>query len=95
MADLGFANAQKMHDMHPDTFWAPSPEELDGIAAGDFVKVCLEAAKERFWCKVATVTDVGLLDCTVDNELLTAELSLGDSVVIHRDEVYGIMKAGQ
>lgn len=92
MADLGFTNARKMHELHPDTFWVPSSEELDSVAVGDFLKVCLESAKERFWCKVSSIADDGSFDCVVNNELLTDELSLGDSVVILRDEVYDTMK---
>lgn len=90
-----FTNAQEMHRLHPDTFDAPSEDELAAIRPGDSVKVC--TGGERFW---VTVTQAGEAELTgtVDNDLvLTADhgLRYRDAVRFPRECVYSVWSAAE
>lgn len=43
---LQYENAQEMAVLHPETFKAPSKEQLDKIKVGDCVKVCVKVPKD-------------------------------------------------
>lgn len=89
MKKPNFINAQQMHRKHPQTFYAPSPQELNALKVGDSVKVC--TADERFW---VTLTQIGqTLTGTVDNDLVNTNihgLKLGDTVQFNREHIYNI-----
>jgi hypothetical protein len=88
-----FTNAQEMHRLHADTFDAPTPAELAGIAPGDLVKVCVGG--ERFWVKVMEAAE-GTLAGMVDNILLFSDqhgLSYGDPVTFGRECVYDLIRS--
>lgn len=83
-------DAQKMRKMHPATFKAPSPRELDTVHPGSVVKIC--AGNERFW---VIVTDVQgfRLQGTVDNDLVHSnvhQLKYGDVVSFELRHIYQI-----
>jgi hypothetical protein len=63
-------DAQAMAVEHPDTFNAPTREELDQVQKGHVVKIC--DAKERFWVKVKS-RQGDLLVGLVNNELLNGQ----------------------
>jgi hypothetical protein len=91
--DAIFVDAQAMHKKHPDTFEAPSMEDIRKIKPGNWVKV--SAGNERFWIKVLDRKMFTIIG-QVDNELInTGEhgLRLGDIVVFHQNCVYSIMQA--
>jgi hypothetical protein len=85
---MEFVNAQEMMKKHPETFYAPSKEELDNIKIGDSVKVCVED-KERFW---VTVTEIDGENITgeVDNVLIDVDLELGEIIKFKKENVYNI-----
>lgn len=86
-----FIDAQEMARMHPDTFGAPSADELGRIDVGDSVKVCADNV-ERFW---VTVTELNG-DCLagiVDNNLICTDqhgLKFGDIVKFKKCNIYSI-----
>lgn len=86
-----FVDAQEMHRTYPDTFYAPSAEELAAIKVGDSVKVC--AWDERFWVEVTGVF-THTIRGRVDNDLICTEshgLMFGDLISFHRNNVYNIL----
>ena len=59
----GLLDAREMNKKHPDSFWCPSNEKLDGLEVGMIVKIAHN--RERFWVKLTSVTgDIlsGLVD---------------------------------
>ncbi len=87
-----FLDAHALSILYPDTFEAPTNEELQAIKVGDIIKV--STGEERFWVIVEQVhqpsrTIIG----KVDNDLLfTGEhgLSYADEVVFGFQNVYDI-----
>lgn len=90
MEQLQFVDAQEMSKKHPDTFEAPSIEELNDLAPDVNVKVCVEG--ERFWVLITEVNGDKITG-TVDNDLQRTHvhgLSLGDTINFEKKHVYGI-----
>ena len=86
-----FTDAQLMAVRHPDTFEAPTLEELSRIAVGDYVKICA-MDRERFWVQVTGI-EGELLTGEVNNQLLMTDfhgLRCGDTVVFERRHVYQV-----
>ena len=84
------SNAQEMGRLHPDTFTAqPSPEQLDGLKAGDVVKICVPDPGERFWCIIKAVNG-HTITAQVDNELAQVPWPVGMKLRFHRDCVYAV-----
>lgn len=86
--NITFVNAQEMLAKHPDTFYAPSKEDLDAIKIGDSVKVCADN-KERFWVTVTSVEGENITG-TVDNDLVDVDLTYGEPVTFKKENVYNI-----
>ena len=63
-------DAQKLANLYPETFEAPTDEELSSIKPGMFVKICVQP--ERFWIKVSEVKD-DTIEGTVDNQLIYSD----------------------
>lgn len=95
-----FVNAQELAVNFPDTFEAPSAEELAEIHRGQYVKVCVPCGSvvftqfdsERFWVTVESV-DGDTITGEVDNDLVfTAQhgLQYGDMVQFKLENVYAI-----
>jgi hypothetical protein len=86
-------DAQQMHRDYPDTFTVPSPERLDALRPGDYVKVCRH--EERFWVRLHGV-DSPVLIGTVANDLEepgNTDLSYGSLLYCERRHIYAIMTA--
>ena len=80
-------DAQEMGRKHPDTFEAPTLDELVAIAPGDSVKICVTAARERFWTLVESVQG-DMIHATVDNHLDGLDWPPGKMLVFERKHVY-------
>jgi hypothetical protein len=91
-----FANAQILARKNPDTFHAPSEEDLSNIVVGSFVKVCYELPPpetgERFWAIVLEVCG-GTITAKVDNLLLSAPFRVGEIIIFEKKHVYDVMIA--
>ena len=87
-----FIDAQEMARLYPDTFNAPSTEDISEIKNGDHVKVC--NGQERFWILVSN-NDIVTQRITgqVDNILFDATegLGLGDPVTVEYRHVYNLL----
>ncbi len=87
-----FENAQKKRLENPDTFSAPTKEELDAIRPGSIVKVCTEG--ERFWA-VVTEVNGNHIEARIDNDLLLVEqhgLNYRDLIKFQKCHIYSIIK---
>lgn len=83
-----FIDAQEMAQKHPDTFEAPTSEELDQISVGSLVKICND--EERFWTEVTKI-DGDKITANVDNQLLgDYGYNLGDSIEFEKRHIYSI-----
>lgn len=90
MRKLRFVNAQKMAIKHPDTFEAPTKEELKSIKVGSIVKV--NTGNERFWTIVTKVKGQKIT-ATVDNDLVMEEnedLTYGTVINFKKEHVYDV-----
>lgn len=82
-----FVDAQAMHEKHPDTFAAPTREELDTLEIGGLVKICNNF--ERFWVKMTAIGGNGTLFGIVSNKLVgDYGYTLGDQVDFHVDNIF-------
>lgn len=90
MKQREFVNAQKMAIEHPETFEAPTEEELNGIVVGDIVKV--STGNERFWT-IITEINGDKISATVDNDLVQDEnedLTYGTVINFKKENIYNI-----
>ena len=86
---MNFVDAQEMVKVHPETFYAPSKDELDDISIGDFVKVCDN--DERFWVIVEEI-DGDTITGVVDNDLIRDHsFSCGSKISFDKCNVYNIL----
>lgn len=92
-------DAQEMKVLHPDTFYAPSEEELSMLRVGDTVKICAESSKpkeddcsERFWVEITEIHDQNCVG-RIDNDLVNTDLhglDCDDLVHFTKRHVYNI-----
>lgn len=83
-----FIDAQQMHIDNPDTFWAPSQEELDALQGGHYVKICEN--QERFWVELEEV-DGDKLTGRVDNDLVNSHsFKYNDKISFEKKNVMGM-----
>jgi len=81
-------DAQEMAQKHPDTFEAPTTEELNQIKKNSSVKIC--NGEERFWTKVTKVSG-DKVTAEVDNQLLGEYgYDLGDEIEFEKRHIYSI-----
>ena len=81
-------DAQEMAQKHPDTFEAPTTEELNEVKEGSFVKIC--NGEERFWATVTKIS-VDKVTADVDNDLLgDYGYNLGDEIEFEKKHIYSI-----
>ena len=88
-----FNDAQELQKSYPDTFQAPSPDELKALRVGSLVKICADDV-ERFWV-IVTHLQGGQLQGTIDNELVKTEmhrLRCDDVVSFERRHIYEIFR---
>ncbi len=86
--EIKFEDAQELKKQYPETFYAPSSEDLKQIKPGDFVKIC--AYQERFWAEVISVND-DAITARVDNVLLMWHLKYNDIITFKTYNVYAIL----
>jgi len=89
----GFVNAQLMKFYNPQTFHAPTIEDIMELQEGDYVKVCHN--DERFWCKFITWSkDTNSMFLEVDNQLVFSEhpFDLGDLIEVYPHHLYDVVK---
>lgn len=87
-------NAQKMAQLHPLTFKAPSAKELNVLKVGSIVKVCHDfshapirnASSERFWTEITKIHTNGEITAIVNNDLINTEYFDKDSEIIFKKE---------
>ena len=85
---LNFTDAQEMAIIHPNTFSAPSKQELDSIKVGDCVKV--SHIDERFWNVVKKIKG-DTITAEVNNDLICKHpFKCGDEIVFEKRHVYCI-----
>lgn len=92
--EINFIDAQEMALLHPDTFEAPSAEDLAKITVGDYVKVC--PGEERFWCKVEEIDHgSGRVMAAVANDLIIYPWPVGEELDFETRHIYQILKNHQ
>lgn len=90
MFDNEFENAQELKKLNPETFEAPTLDELSNVREGDNVKVC--TGGERFWVEVKLIEDNTIYG-KVNNRLVNFYehgLDLGDVVRFDKECIYDI-----
>ncbi len=90
MSIKNFVDAQGQHKKHPNTFYAPSKDELSKITKGNTVKVSIGG--ERFWVTVSKV-DGNHIDGQVDNDLIHTEIHGfvdGDPISFCKEHIFQI-----
>ena len=81
-------DAQQMAKDHPDTFQAPSKDELDSLKIGSIVKVC--AGGERFWTIIDSISGDDIV-ATVDNVLVfQKDFNVGDAIQFQKKHIFDI-----
>lgn len=83
-----FVNAQQMQRNYPDTFEAPTQDELDNLKAGDYVKV--SAGDEKFWCFIKAFEGDDII-AEINNDLVRTDrhgLSCGDIILFQKRHVF-------
>lgn len=91
-----FIDAQQMSQQHPQTFDAPTLQELSELKAGDFVKVCVNN-KERFWIRVQKIRGEEIKG-VVDNVLVFADefsFDCDDIITVQKKNVYSILQSSR
>lgn len=92
---LIFEDAQGMRIQYPDTFEAPSKEDLDGLKVGDYVKVCIRVPNreegmpesERFWVEITKIKD-DVITGKVSNDLLCLPLVYQEKISFNKNNIY-------
>jgi len=100
-----FEDAQEMNRLYPETFQAPSKEDLSAITINSSVKVCArvpqhiqaqraaanlqQIVSERFWVRVIAM-DGDKITAVVDNITQHIELNAGDEISFEQRHVYQI-----
>ena len=92
---LELVDAQAQALKHPNTFEAPSLNEIAQLHAEDFVKVCIHEpgeTGERFWCKIKSINHrTQTITGTIDNILVIYNYKLGTPVEIKFSEVFSFI----
>lgn len=89
--EINFIDAQEMALLHPDTFEAPSADDLAKITVGDYVKIC--PGEERFWCRVEEIDHgSGRIMAAVANTLIFYPWAVGEELDFETRHIYQILK---
>ncbi len=88
--NIEWRDAQQMAKDHPDSFHAPSQNELDSIEIGYSVKIC--DGEERFWIIVKEIKEDNLTIIGEINNNLIGDQSyiLGDLVQFTKNNIYNV-----
>lgn len=93
MSIYNFENAQELQKANPETFSAPSAQDLAGLTRGTFVKVCLN--DERFWSIIISIEKDSII-ARVNNELVLAQpFKCGDVIEFHGCNIYQILEGAE
>ena len=87
---IKFVDAQKMAKENPDSFYAPSFDELNEIKKGSIVNIAVDG--ERFWTVVISVKG-NKITGTVNNVLVFSDehgLQFEDEVKFEKKNVYNV-----
>lgn len=85
-----FIDAQQMAKDHPDTFEAPTQQELKTLKVGQYAKVCLN--DERFWVEVVKIGPANRVSGRIDNDLICDQPFKCDDVITFRKcHIYNIL----
>jgi hypothetical protein len=87
-----YLDAQEQAAKTPETFYAPSAEELGALGAGSLVKVCTGA--ERFWTIIETL-EGDTITAKIDNELTRTDihgLKCDDLIQFEKRHIYQIYR---
>ena len=90
-ATYKFVDAQRMHRLHPDTFWAPCPRMLAALAPGDLVKVCHN--NERFWVGLSSVSGDTLVGAIGNDLVLDQPFGYADEIEFRKRHVFAVTKS--
>lgn len=85
-----FTNAQEMAKKYPETFKAPTLNQLNNLKVGNLVKVCVEP--ERFWTFILEING-DEIKAQIDNRLIfTGEhyLKYKDVITFNKNNIYQI-----
>lgn len=83
-----FIDAQVMAGQHPDTFHAPSTNDLAAIKPGDWIKVCRNS--ERFWLMVRTINGQTITGEVRNMLISNPDLTMGTMIECETRHVYAI-----
>jgi len=78
-------NAQRLARLYPETFEAPSYEELSTLKVNDGVKVCMN--NERFWVLIKSIKGKTITGA-VDNYLVNNDLAVGEIITVRFSNVF-------
>jgi hypothetical protein len=87
-----FTNAQEMRLKHPETFHAPSKEDLDNLKPNNFIKIGV--CGERFWVQVKEVNG-NEIKGVVDNDLIHSDehgYYCNDTINVQKQHVMNILE---
>lgn len=84
-------DAQEMAKKHPDTFDAPTKQELSVLKKGSIVKVCFDD-QERMWASLERKEKKGWV-AKLDNDPMTVPYQLGDLFYLEPKHIYAIYPA--
>jgi len=88
---LDFVNAQEMMEQNPNTFEAPTLDELNNIQLNDFVKVSIGG--ERFWVCVGKLITDEIIEGVVNNDLLCTDvhgIECDDKIIFNKSNIFSI-----
>jgi len=101
MMNYKLTDATEMAIKHPDTFEAPSFEEIQELEVGNFVKLCFEnpdeknrLGSERMRVKVTMIlkeNTITKIHGDLDNDPVVVDLKLGDKIIFEPRHIYSIM----
>lgn len=92
-----FTNAQEMSLENPDTFDAPTAEEIANLTVGSFVKVCInnvdpepdQFGAERLWTEITEI-DGDEITATLDSFPVVVDLESGDTINFKTHHIYDV-----
>ena len=99
---LQYENAQEMAILYPETFEAPSKEDLENLKVDDFVKVCIKIPKkseasninlpesERFWVKITKIENDTIEGKVSNTNLIFIDLHYQDLIKFKKENIYSI-----
>lgn len=88
---MKLVNAQEMAKKYPETFEAPTQEDLNLVNVGDFVKLCFND-RERMWVQVTYRNGDKLKGTLANDPILIKDLKYGDLIDFKLENIYTLEK---